>query len=58
MTNSSVSTAAGKASLRSHGRVWTGKRVLGWILGFFLVIIGVNMGLLYYALTSWPGLAS
>ncbi|WP_181706299.1 FixH family protein [Chthonobacter rhizosphaerae] len=34
----------------------TGTRVLAWVLAFFFVIFAANGALIYFALTSFPGL--
>ncbi|MEI2384260.1 FixH family protein [Breoghania sp. JC706] len=34
----------------------TGRGVLAWLVGFFLVIFAANGAFIYYALSSWTGL--
>lgn len=40
----------------SADRPFTGARMLAWMVGFFAVIFAANAVLIYYALTSFPGL--
>lgn len=40
----------------SAERPFTGTRMLVWMVGFFAVIFAANAVLIYYALTSFPGL--
>lgn len=38
------------------GRRLTGRGVLMWLIGFFVVIFAANGAFIYYALSSWTGL--
>lgn len=40
----------------SAERPFTGTRMLAWMVGFFAIIFAANAVLIYYALTSFPGL--
>ncbi len=40
------------------GRELTGRRVLAWLVGFFLVVASVNAVFIYAGIRSWPGLVS
>lgn len=35
---------------------YTGKRILAWFVGFFLIVFLANGIMTYFALTTWPGL--
>ena len=43
---------------RDRVRPLTGRRVLAWVVGFFVMVILVNAAFVYFALKSWPGLTS
>jgi nitrogen fixation protein FixH len=42
--------------MTSNVKPYTGKRVLAWFVGFFLVVFSVNGIMAYFALNTWTGL--
>lgn len=45
------------AQVKSDGEL-TGRRVLAWLIGFFVVVASVNAVFIYAGIRSWPGLVS
>lgn len=39
----------------AEGKPWTGRRILAWLVGSFVVIFGANFALIYIALTTLHG---
>lgn len=44
--------------MASNPKEYTGKRILAWIVGFFLVVFTANGIMAYFALNTWTGLAT
>ncbi len=42
----------------NSGRELTGRTVLAWLVGFFVVVASVNGVFIYAGIKSWPGLVS
>jgi nitrogen fixation protein FixH len=45
------------AQVKTAGTL-TGRKVLAWLIGFFLVVASVNAVFIYAGIKSWPGLVS
>lgn len=45
------------AQVKSGGEL-TGRKVLAWLVGFFVVVASVNAAFIYAGLKTWPGLVS
>lgn len=39
-------------------RVWTGRTILFWLLGFFAIVFAANIVFVWFAVDSWTGLAA
>lgn len=44
--------------MTTNTKPYTGKRILIWFVGFFLVVFSVNGIMAYFALKTWTGLAT
>ncbi|MBL4602812.1 MAG: FixH family protein, partial [Emcibacteraceae bacterium] len=42
--------------MTSNVKPYTGKRILAWFVGFFLVVFLANGIMTYFALSTWTGL--
>ena len=44
--------------MASNSKEYTGKRILAWFVGFFLVVFAANGIMAYFALNTWTGLTT